>query len=140
LVSDGGPTTHNEALFITVPGSACCQPGLQIYLLTLCGNIAVLGKVAHLGNVDFCIESKSAIHGTVARHAKWQAMATMPSLAKLYCKHHNYRAGVIAGYAGVIPFWHFTLQPALRWHLDLVTMGHCHHCGGVTPFVALAFV
>jgi hypothetical protein len=33
----------------------------------------------------------------------------------------------------------FTLQPVLRWHLDLVAMAHCHHCGGVTPVVALAF-
>jgi hypothetical protein len=134
-----GPTTHTQALSIVVPGTACWQPGLQIYLLTLCGNFAVLGKVAHLGNVDFCVEGKFAIHGTVALHAKWPAMVTMPSLAKLHCKHHNYHVGVIAGCAGIIPFWHFTLQPALRWHLDLVAMAHYHHCGGVTPFVALAF-
>jgi hypothetical protein len=24
-----GPMTHTQALFITVPGTACCQPGLQ---------------------------------------------------------------------------------------------------------------
>ncbi len=24
-----GPTTHTKALFIIVPGAACCQPGLQ---------------------------------------------------------------------------------------------------------------
>jgi hypothetical protein len=111
-----GPTTHTQALSIAVPGSACCQPGLQIYLLTLCGDIAIPGKVAYLGNVDFCVEDKSAIHGTVALHAKWPAMATMPSLAKLHCKHQHYHAGVIAGCAGVITFG----------------TSHCsQHCAGI---------
>jgi hypothetical protein len=65
---------------------------------------SILGKVSHLGNVDFRVEGQSAIHGTVALHAKWPALATMPSLAKLHCKHHNYCAGVIAGCAGVVTF------------------------------------
>ncbi len=88
----------------------------RLYLLTLCGNIAVLGKVAHLGDVDFHVEGKSANHGTVDFHAKWPALATMPSLAKFHCKHHNYCAGVIAGCAGVVTFG----------------TSHCsQHCAGI---------
>jgi hypothetical protein len=57
-----------------------------------------------LGKVDFRVEGRSAIHGTVALHAKWPALVTTPSLAKLHCKHHNYHAGVIASCAGVFTF------------------------------------
>jgi hypothetical protein len=103
--------------------------GLQIYLLTLCGNIAVLGKVAYLGDVDFRVEHKSAIHPTVVLHAKWLAMATMPSLAKLHCKHHNYCAGVIAGCAGIITFGtsHCSQRCAgiwtlLRWRIAIIVV------------------
>jgi hypothetical protein len=82
----------------------------------LCGDIAVLGKVAHLGNVDFRIKGQSAVHGTVALHAKWLALATMPYLAKLHCKHQNYCAGVIAGCAGIVTFG----------------TSHCsQHCAGI---------
>ncbi len=69
-----------------------------------------------LGNVDFRIKGQSAFHGTDALHAKWPALATMPSLAKLHCKHLNYPAGVIAGCAGVVTFG----------------TSHCsQHCAGI---------
>ena len=94
-----------------------------------CGDIAILGKVAHLGDIDFRIEGQSAIHGTVALHAKWLALATMPSLAKLHCKHHNYCAGVVAGCAGVVTFGtlhcsqHYTgILTLLRWRIAVVVV------------------
>ncbi len=101
----------------------------RLYLLTLCGNIAILGKVAHLGDVDFRVKGKSAVHGTVALHANWPALATMPSLEKLHCKHHNYCAGVIAGCAGIVIFGtsHCSQRCAgiwtlLRWCIAIVAV------------------
>jgi hypothetical protein len=95
----------------------------------LCGDIAILGKVAHLGDVDFRVKGQSAIHGTVALHAKWLALGTMPSLAKLHCKHHNYHVGVIAGCAGVVTFGtshcsqHCTgILTLLQWRVAIVAV------------------
>jgi hypothetical protein len=70
---------------------------------------------------------------------KWPSLATMPSLVKPHCNHHNYLAGVIVGFAGIVTLsLHVAASIALassprcngvllslRWHHSLCRAGVC---------------
>jgi hypothetical protein len=83
------------------------------------GNIALLSKVAHSGDVTVWAEGQPAVLGQVTLCCKVVLLATSPSLVESLLESSPVFTGVIAGHAGVVTMLHVRCGQHI---FDLVAM------------------